>query len=89
MDARAALLRLQAELAERGWKAELRGTDDKPVLYVRNPSVAALNEEIHFASGGFRWPHGQGIGPAEDVRGVAGAIIHVLRAVGEGTEAGS
>jgi hypothetical protein len=82
-DARTQLERLGAELAERGWNVEVGQDGTQPVLSVRNPNVADLNELIMCSGEAFRWTWGQGIGSITEVPGVATRIMHVLREVTE------
>lgn len=77
--ARARLELLRAELAERGWDAELRGTDAKPHLRVVNPGDPALSGMIAAQGSDYRWTWGPVLGPADDVHGVADRILYVLR----------
>jgi hypothetical protein len=83
IDVQAHLERLGAELADRGWNATIGLQDGGPVLLVRNPNVADLNEQILCSGEAFRWTWGQGIGPITEVPGVAARIMHVLREVEE------
>ncbi|MCW2900466.1 MAG: hypothetical protein JWO67_2731 [Streptosporangiaceae bacterium] len=82
-DANGHLECLGAELADRGWRAKVSQDGDRPVLWVRNPKVAELNERIVCTGDAFRWMWGQGIGPTTEAAGVATRIMYVLREVGE------
>jgi hypothetical protein len=84
MDATEHLDNLGTELIRRGWKAEV-GHHARPMLHVRNPDAARLNEIILYEDedATFRWGWDAVIGPAADVSGVADRIQHVLRAISQ------
>jgi hypothetical protein len=79
--ARGHLERLLAELVDRGWTAEIGGRADRPILHVRNPHIAALNDKIVCSSARYRWSWGADIGPTDDVPGAAERIVFVLREI--------
>ncbi|MFC4015110.1 hypothetical protein ACFOY2_48400 [Nonomuraea purpurea] len=73
---------LHAELVERGWAPEMRGTEHKPYLSVANPDDPGLNGMVTALHGHYRWTWGPVLGPLEDVRIAANTILAVLREVG-------
>jgi hypothetical protein len=82
-DARSYLDQLGAELADRGWKAEVVMDGGHPVLSVCNPDAADVTETIACSGDAYvsRW--GRSIGPVADVPAVADRISRVLREVSE------
>lgn len=79
--ATALLEQLLAELANRGWDADLTGTRERPYIRVRNPNDPKLNGMVTCLGGNYRWTWGPVLGPVDDVAGVADRIVHVLREV--------
>lgn len=71
-------------LSSRGWAATVRGREQRPVLWVRNPVAADLNETILCRpqpNGGlaYTWSWGEVIAPVAETGAVADRIMHVLR----------
>ncbi|WP_157548252.1 hypothetical protein [Nonomuraea candida] len=82
LSAREHLDRLRAELAERGWESEIRGTRENPYLRVANPSDPGLNGMVAARGDLFRWTWGPVLGPIRDASVAADVIVTVLREVG-------
>lgn len=82
VDARTQLDRLRDELHRRGWHADHRGTEHRPLLHIRNPADAGFNDSVAVLNDHYAWSWGPEIGPLDNVQAVADRVLHVLRVVG-------
>ncbi|MGW6502991.1 hypothetical protein [Nonomuraea angiospora] len=72
---------LRAELERRGWRADHRGTEERPFLHVRNPVDPGFHDSVACRNDRFCWNYGPEIGMVDDVAAVVDRIMHVLRVV--------
>lgn len=83
-DPAAALEKLAAELAARGYTAPVLTPHGRPPsLVVSNPAAPRMTETVMAEDGSFWWPWADRIGPVADVNGAADRVARVLRADGQ------
>lgn len=75
---------LATAMQERGWRAVLKGGTREPVLWIRNPDAADLNETIlckRQADGNlaYCWSWSEPIASVAEISTVADRIVYVLR----------
>lgn len=82
-DPAAALEKLAAELAARGYRTpSLSPHGRPPALTVTNPAASMLTETVMAEGGWFWWPWAERIAPVADVAAAAERVARVLRAEG-------
>lgn len=78
----AALEKLAAELAARGYQADVRRPDGRlPHLDVRNPRATVLTERVYVQAGAFWWSWAERIADDDEVTTAASILARVLRTV--------
>lgn len=69
---------LRAELAGRGWAAEIRNAGGQAVLLVCNSAETGLRGQIVCRDEDFHWEWGGAVGPVTAVLEAADRIVFVL-----------
>lgn len=76
------LERLAAEMAARGYQADLRTPPGRlPYLDVRNPRASVLAERVYAQAEAFWWSWAERISGCDEVTTAAGGLARVLRTV--------